>query len=87
MANYKTDQEMFWSQSFGNDYIERNKSKDLYAANLQFFSTVLASLKGQCTSILELGANVGMNVGPCKQLLPGVEFTAVEINVSACEQL
>lgn len=87
MSKFKTDQEEFWSSEFGAEYIERNNSQDLYAANLKFFSTVLASLKGQCTSILELGANVGMNVGTCKQLLPGVEFTAVEINVSACEQL
>lgn len=87
MENYKTDQEIFWSQSFGNDYIERNKSQSLRSANLQFFSKIFSRMKVPPASVLELGANVGMNVGPCKQLLPGVEFTAVEINSSACEQL
>ena len=87
MSKFKTDQEKFWASEFGTDYIERNTSKELYAANLNFFSTALASLSGHCKSILELGANVGMNVGPFQQLLPGVEITAVEINSSACEQL
>jgi pseudaminic acid biosynthesis-associated methylase len=87
MSKFKTDQERFWASEFGTDYIDRNTSKELYAANLNFFSTALASLSGHCKSILELGANVGMNVGPFQQLLPGVEITAVEINSSACEQL
>ena len=35
---YKTEQEMFWAGCFGNDYILRNKSKELFAANLNLFN-------------------------------------------------
>ncbi len=41
-ATYKTEQEAFWAGTFGNEYIERNKSDELLASNLNFFSKALA---------------------------------------------
>ena len=34
-ATYKTEQEAFWAGTFGNEYIERNKSDELLASNLK----------------------------------------------------
>ena len=41
MKNYLTEQENFWAGDFGNNYISRNKSENLLASNLNFFSTDL----------------------------------------------
>jgi pseudaminic acid biosynthesis-associated methylase len=87
MNEYKTDQEEFWATEFGAQYIERNASLDLYAANLNLFSKIISQMTAPCSSVLELGANIGMNVGPISQLLPESEYTAVEINQQACQQL
>lgn len=87
MNVFKTEQEQFWATEFGSQYIERNGSLDLYAANLNFFSNIVSHMSEPCSSILELGANIGMNVGPITQLLPDSKFTAVEINPEACKQL
>ena len=38
---YKTEQETFWANEFGNDYIKRNKGAKLLASNLNFFSKAL----------------------------------------------
>jgi len=87
MTKFKTDQEKFWAEEFGTDYIGRNQDPALLAANLKMFSDVFASCKSSPTNILELGANIGMNVKSLQLLAPGSEVTAVEINSDACSQL
>lgn len=82
----KTDQEKFWEGEFGDDYINRNKSEMLHAANLKFFSTVLART-GKINSAFEHGANIGMNFKALKTLLPNAEMGGVEINKAAFKQL
>ena len=42
MRNFKTEQEKFWAEEFGNDYIKRNQGKHLLASNLNFFTKALA---------------------------------------------
>lgn len=59
--NMSTEQENFWKGEFGDDYIARNKSKSLLAANLALFSEILKKT-GPIQSVLELGCNVGMNL-------------------------
>ena len=87
MSNtYSTDQEKFWAESFGEEYIERNKSDELLASNLHFFSKALARA-GKIASCIELGANIGMNMKALKQLYPGVALKAVEINPEAAKHL
>ena len=78
----RTEQEDFWAGEFGNAYVERNKDKHYVADNLAFFSKVLARTH-KVNKILELGANVGLNLMALKHLLPSVEFSAVEINEKA----
>jgi spore coat polysaccharide biosynthesis protein SpsF len=36
--NFKTEQEEFWAGAFGDEYINRNKSEEYLASNLNFFS-------------------------------------------------
>lgn len=82
----KTDQEKFWEGEFGDNYIDRNQSETLHAANLKFFSTVL-SRTGKVDSVFEHGANIGMNFRALKTLLPNSEMGGVEINKAAFKQL
>lgn len=35
---FKTEQEKFWAEEFGTQYIERNQSDALLSSNLSFFS-------------------------------------------------
>jgi spore coat polysaccharide biosynthesis protein SpsF len=79
----KSDQAEFWAGEFGKDYISRNVSKHLHAANLSFFSKVISQMDREPDSILELGANVGMNFDALSLLVPEHSFTGVEINQTA----
>jgi pseudaminic acid biosynthesis-associated methylase len=82
----RTEQEEFWSGSFGHDYMARNNSDHMLANNLRVFSNILRNT-GYLGSVLELGANVGMNLRALSLLFPGQEQYAVEINPSASEVL
>lgn len=83
---HPTPQERFWAGSFGSDYIARNRSEELLASNLAFFSRALrgAGVLGSC---VELGANIGMNLRALKLLYPAIECSAVEINAEAAREL
>lgn len=86
MSEYTTAQENFWAGEFGTQYNARNASDALLAANLAMFSRVLRSAPGTA-SILELGANIGMNLRALRALVPGASIHAVEINPEACKEL
>ena len=78
---------MFWESTFGADYVDRNASPELFAANLAFFAQVISRNQLKISSVLELGANIGMNFKALKALLPEVELTGVEINPKAYSKL
>tara|TARA_A100000164_G_C21565529_1_gene611525 strand:- start:64 stop:684 length:621 start_codon:yes stop_codon:yes gene_type:complete len=84
--NYLTDQEEFWAGNFGDGYIERNKSKELLASNLNFFSKALKNAN-KPKSCIEFGSNVGMNLKALKLLYPEILLKGIEINVKACKEL
>ncbi|MBK8519572.1 MAG: pseudaminic acid biosynthesis-associated methylase [Chitinophagaceae bacterium] len=84
--NFKTEQEKFWSEGFGDDYIGRNQSDQLLASNLNFFSLALKKA-GKVNSCKEFGANIGMNLKALKLLYPGINLQAVEINEKAAGEL
>ncbi len=84
--NYKTEQENFWAGEFGNEYIERNKDEIIIASNIALFSNVLKLTKSIST-VIEFGANIGLNLMALKQLLPEAEFSAIEINEKAILEL
>jgi pseudaminic acid biosynthesis-associated methylase len=83
--SFKTEQEKFWKENFGNEYIERNKSQALLSSNIHFFSNILR--KCQINSIIEFGSNVGMNIQAIKNLLPDCCFTGLEINQKSADIL
>jgi len=86
MSDFKTEQESFWAGDFGNDYIQRNISASLLSCNRAFFAEILNRTCG-LGSVLELGANVGMNMYALRDLLPDGELAGVEINSTAAEEL
>jgi spore coat polysaccharide biosynthesis protein SpsF len=86
MKRYQTAQEAFWAGDFGNSYISRNISKKLLAANINLFSEII-SKTSRVQSILELGANVGMNIIALNNLLLDSKTSAVEINPKAFTRL
>lgn len=83
---YKTPQEEFWAGEFGNDYTERNAEAHWIASNTALFARILARTRG-IRSVLELGANRGLNLLALKQLLPEASFAGVEINRQAATEL
>ena len=84
--SYKTEQEQFWAGTFGSEYIERNKSAEYLASNLNFFSKSMQHI-GRPASILEFGANIGMNLRAIKMLFPTIALHAIEINPTAASEL
>jgi spore coat polysaccharide biosynthesis protein SpsF len=83
---FKTEQESFWAGEFGNAYVDRNKSAHLLAANIAFFADIFRRTRG-VRSVMEFGANIGMNICAINRILAEVTISAVEINSNACEQL
>lgn len=86
MKEYQTEQEKFWAGKFGDEYISRNKEPWLIASNLALFSSILKRTN-HVNSIIEFGANIGMNIHAIKNLLPNTKLSAIEINAKAVEQL
>ena len=86
MPSYETSQEEFWAGTFGTEYIKRNVEPAYLASNLAFFSRALSRTRG-VDSVLELGANVGMNLRALSALLPSATLAGVEINPAAARTL
>ena len=86
MTKYSTEQEAFWAGEFGDAYIGRNQQPALVAANTALFGKVLARC-GEVASVIELGANIGLNLVALRSLLPHARLRAVEINSNAIDQL
>ena len=85
-SGFKTEQENFWAGQFGDNYIERNQGQQLLAGNLSFFSRVIERTVG-VRSVIEFGANIGMNLAALRLLLPGADLAAIEINQKAVSAL
>ena len=84
MEEWKTEQEAFWAGDFGNDYAKRNlDDKQAIASRVGLWAKVLDGLSSPISSVLELGANIGINVDALNILLPNARYSAVEINESA----
>lgn len=84
--NYKTEQEKFWGGVFGDDYIDRNNSKECIASNVALFSEILKRTNN-VESVIEFGSNIGQNLKAIKILLPEIKCAAIEINHKAVKIL
>lgn len=82
MAN---EQETFWKHTIADKYIADNSNYDL-ERGLTGWKAVLDKLpKTNLVSILELGCNVGRNLGILRNLFPNISLNAVEINAQALD--
>lgn len=76
--------EDFWAGEFGDSYIDRNR--DHITNNLALFLRVL-SATGPLRSVIELGANIGLNLQAIHQLSPKTALSGIEINLKAFSEL
>ena len=83
---FQSEQEVFWAGSFGDEYTIRNDTKELLLSRKTLLNRALKS-SSKLESVIEFGANVGLNLIAVKDLIPGVAATAVEINSSAISKL
>lgn len=81
-----TEQEKFWMQDFGDEYTHRNQGKIYITSNLALFAKIFTRTQN-INSLIEFGANRGLNIEAIKLLLPKVQISAVEINNVAVEKL
>jgi len=86
MIKFKTEQEQFWAGTFGDEYIDRNQDIHYLSSNVALFAKIIEKTR-QVQSVMEFGANIGLNLLAIKQLLPKVELSAVEINQKAVAEL
>jgi spore coat polysaccharide biosynthesis protein SpsF len=83
---FKTEQEKFWAGEFGDKYIGRNNDLELLASSTALFSKIIERTSG-IKSVLELGANIGVNLVAINRLLPNAETSGIEINKKAIKDL
>ena len=83
---YQSEQEAFWAGNFGDEYTDRSNTTELLLSREKLLSRALIS-SGYFESVIEFGANVGMNLVAIKNLFPEVAAAAIEINSSAILKL
>ena len=86
MTDFSTKQEEFWAGEFGDEYTGRSRGADRVASNIALFSKVLARTDTVKT-VIEFGANIGLNLQAIRQLLPTADLSAIEINGKAVDEL
>ncbi|MDY7003479.1 MAG: pseudaminic acid biosynthesis-associated methylase [Cyanobacteriota bacterium] len=86
MSDFKTEQDKFWVGEFGDEYTERNQGSLVLAGKTALFAKIMARTR-PIQSLIELGANRGLNLQAIKQLLPKIKLAAVEINEVAVKYL
>ena len=84
--SYITEQEKFWKEEFGDDYINRNSGGKLLLSKIVLFSKILRRTN-MINNVIEFGCNVGLNLDAITFLNPKIHVTGVEINAKACESL
>lgn len=86
MTQFKTPQEAFWAGEFGDGYSTRVDGEDILAAYTAMHAQILRNTSG-VGSILEFGANIGLNLRAYRRLLPKAELSAIELNPTAVKSL
>ena len=86
MTRDYSEQEQFWAGDFGDEYTGRNAGAMLIASNIALFTKILCHTQ-KIESIIEFGANRGLNLIALRALLPAAKLSAVEINKTAVAAL
>lgn len=87
MNKFITEQEKFWAGEFGDNYISRNQDLNLIASNTAIFGRIFQHLFAPINSVIEFGANIGMNIHAIRNLMPQTQLSCIEINATAVEHL
>ena len=77
--NYSTEQEIFWSGKFGDDYVERNNTDAMVESNIVLFKQIMKSTNN-VNSIIELGCNTGLNLRALQRIDQKLDLTGYDIN-------
>lgn len=80
--NYKTEQENFWANEFGNEYPSRNEGEILIASKLALFSKIFQHCP-TVNSVAELGCNIGLNLIAINRINRQLKLRGYEINEKA----
>jgi spore coat polysaccharide biosynthesis protein SpsF len=86
MRAEKTEQEKFWESDFGDEYIKRNCDESLVRFNEAFFARLFRHM-AKISSVIEFGANIGLNIMAIRNLLPEIHVDAIETNATAAIRL
>ena len=86
MESYATEQEKFWAGNFGDSYSERNVGAGWLAANTALFASIMRRTS-RVESLIEFGANIGLNLRAIRPLLPSADLAGIEINPGAAAKL
>jgi spore coat polysaccharide biosynthesis protein SpsF len=86
VRKFQTPQEQFWASEFGNEYANRNEGDQWIANNTAFFAKIFTRTES-VHSVIEFGANIGLNLRAIRHFMPRVELSAVEINDKAVSEL
>ena len=76
----------FWAGTAGNQYTGRNKADALLPARIAMWAKILERCHG-VASIVEFGANTGVNLRALNLLRPSVKLWGVEVNEEAALQI
>jgi len=77
---FKTEQENFWRNEFGDNYSKRNSKRNNRTLSI---GKELIANKVQLDSAIELGSNVGYNLDALKKIYRNIQTYGVEINKKA----
>jgi len=78
------EQELFWSESFGDDYTDRN-NRSLITNNINLFEKILKNI--EIKTVFEIGCNRGLNLEAINTINNTIELNGLEINTKAYEIL
>ena len=85
-GSLKTKQEQLWAGNHTKAYIQRSDSPQLRASKAAVFAEILAHTRS-VKSVIEFGANIGLNLRAIRHFLPDAKLSALEINEAAVEAL
>ena len=87
MTEFSTEQEVFWAGDFGTEYARRNAGERWLHGVEAFWRRVLTGREARIDSIIEFGANIGLNISVLRRMIPHADMDAVEINPFAAAEL
>lgn len=81
-----TEQEEFWMGKFASEYIQRNRMDNLLPSYTAQMAAILSKTRS-VESVIEFGANIGVNLLAIRTLIPKVKVAAIEVNKQAITSL